>query len=185
MNPKVVAWLQIGSNVGILVGLLLVALQMKQASEIAEAQLGSEGLLATMGAFELMVGEHLDVAWSKAMTNAPEMTDAELGAIDAFLAREWTSAMRLGSLADQGFNDGPDFTTIDKWVFSYLGNDYSLRWWRAARDHIRILNPPMYDAIDAKLATQGADHRTLHARRLSDLRSRDPVVTDPINPTAN
>lgn len=183
MNSKLIVWLQVVSNVGILIGLLLVGLQMKQATEIAAAQLQSDGLVATMGAYEMLAGEGLPVAWSKAMQNAPDLTDAELAAIQAFLSREAISLYRLESLGGIGFNPTPG--TINKWVFVYLGNDYTLRWFRSAGNPIRNSNQRLYDTIDARLTAQGADHRTSHARYLSELRGRDPVVTAPIDPAAN
>jgi hypothetical protein len=175
MNQKLLAWFQVISNIGILVGLLLVGLQLKQASEIAEAELISDGLLSTMGALEMLAGdEQLTVAWRKAMQNSPDLTDDELVAVAYFLIREFTSAARLEALRDRGFNEGPDDSTIDKWVFGYLGNDTSLRWWHGEQNVVRRTNRPLYEAIDAKLSEQGANHRTLHARALSEWRGNTP-----------
>ena len=75
---KVGDWLQIGANIGILAGLILVGLQIKQNTDITRAEL-SHQLWGSVNQFQLaMMGENPAAVIAKAQSNPSELTDEEI-----------------------------------------------------------------------------------------------------------
>lgn len=100
-------WLQAIANVAILAGLILVGLQIRQATAIAEAQFLSELMDSSARGFEIIAGESLPGAWSRAMRNARSLSDEDLAVIDAFLTREWLNGIRFAALSERGRTGAP------------------------------------------------------------------------------
>lgn len=164
-------WLQAIANFAILAGLILVGLQIRQATAIAEAQFLSELMDSSARGFETIAGESLPGAWSRAMRNAQPMSDEDLAVIDAFLTREWLNGIRYAALSERGYGPGaPAPATVEKWVEGYLGNETAQRWWRArAEQGMLDLNPSLRDRVTERLESNGPDHAAAHASLLDVL----------------
>ncbi|MGK0223151.1 MAG: hypothetical protein ACI9ON_002394 [Limisphaerales bacterium] len=174
MGERLNSWLQLGTSIGVLIGLVLVILQLQQGTKITTAQLGSESFESTIRANDLIVGEGLAVAWSRAMANADDLTDAELGVIDAFLRREWLNNTRTIRNIEFGFAaaDWDDSVSVRKWVFGYLGNETAIRWWRQEQSRgVMRMSADFAAKVDALLLEQGSQHHLHHENRLANLRS--------------
>ena len=174
MEERLNSWLQLGASIGVLIGLVLVILQLQQGTKITTAQLGSESFESTIRANDLIVGESLAMAWGKAMANAGDLTDTELGIIDAFLRREWLNNTRTLRNTKLGFadEDWDDSISVQKWVFGYLGNETAIRWWRREQSiGSRRMSADFATEVDALLQEQGNQHHLYHKNRLADLRS--------------
>jgi hypothetical protein len=78
-------WLQVLSNLAVLGGLVLVALQMDQNERLMRVQLLNQ-YGDSMIAFETAVGgENLAVIWAKAVETLEELSLAEMRAMEAML----------------------------------------------------------------------------------------------------
>ena len=64
-------FLQFGANIGILLGLFLVGIQIMETNRIANAQFVADDRAVTMSSYELIIGEKLSETWAKARTNLP------------------------------------------------------------------------------------------------------------------
>jgi hypothetical protein len=164
-------WLQIVSNVGIVVGLALVALQMKQASDIASAQLSSDYFLNVADTYGSAAGDDVPAAWARAQANPPDLTDAEVSAVRYWLTRQWMLSVRLASLEESGFAPPPDSEAFVTGWINLLGNEVSQRWWVAEHDRILLWVPDLRDAVDERLREVGAAQRTVHRRLLEQMRT--------------
>jgi hypothetical protein len=162
-------WLQIASNLGIMVGLVLVGLQMKQASEIAAAELSSQYFQSYADSYGVASGDDLPAAWARAQMNAPDLTDAELSAVKYFLLRQLLMNMRDAQLNEWGFGGSPS-DAVQGWV-NTLGNETALRWWLAEHDRVLKFVPELRDAVDAGLREAGSAQRDAHRRLLMEMRS--------------
>jgi hypothetical protein len=176
MGERLNAWFQLGASIGVLIGLVLVILQLQQGTKIAAAQLGSESFGSTIAANDLIVGEGLSVAWSKAMVNADDLTDADLTVIAAFLNREWLNNTRNLVNGELGFSNGvfnpSSSDSVRKWVFAYLGNETAIRWWRMQQSGRTIgITADFAAKIDTLLQEQGNQHHLFHKNGLTNLRS--------------
>jgi hypothetical protein len=172
-------WLQAIANFAILAGLILVALQIRQATTIAEAQFVSDLMDSSARAFEAMAGESLPGAWSRAMSNAHRLSDEDLAVIDAFLTREWMNGVRYAAVAERGYGPGSTTSgTVEKWAVAYLGNETAMRWWQAAaRKGMLDMNPLLRDRVNERLEALGPTHAAYHADLLDALRGSDSVGT--------
>ena len=174
MGERLNSWLQLGASIGVLIGLALVILQLQQGTKITTAQLGSESFESTIRANDLIVGEGLAVAWGKAMTNADDLTDTELSIVDAFLRREWLNNTRTLRNSKLGFADESWDASISarKWVFGYLGNETTIRWWRHEQSVGEArMSADFASEVEALLRAQGNQHHQYHKKRLVALRS--------------
>jgi len=164
-------WLQIASNVGIVAGLVLVSLQMKQASDITAAQLSSDYFQNMADGYGIASGDDLPAAWARAQMNAPDLADTELSVVKYFLLRQWLMTMRESAMSDRGFSGSPlEDAFVQGWV-NTLGNETALRWWVAEHERALAFVPDVRDAIDARLREVGPAQREAHRRLLEQMRS--------------
>ena len=84
-SSKVGYWLQVGANIGILTGLIMVGLQINQASYLVRNQLVSDQTSDRMAAMASMLGESPAEVVAKAVTTPEQLTDAELVVMDSWI----------------------------------------------------------------------------------------------------
>lgn len=170
-RSRVADWLQIGGNLGILVGLLLVGLQIRETNRITDTQFEFEGWTGPMVSNELIIGEHLAESWTRAMLNSDELTDQDLVVVSSFLNREWIHNARMLQVARAGFSQVTSSdNTLPKWI-AYLGSETGLRWWEARQEgNFLRSNPVLRDQINERLAELGPDHARSQERFLTQLR---------------
>jgi hypothetical protein len=161
--------LQIGANIGILLGLILVGVQIRDSNRIANAQFVADDYLVTMASYELIIGESMSRAWARASANSNEHTDEDIIVIDAFLNREWFKSRRERDIAATGIKPFEIEREITQWVFVYLGNETALRWWEGAGG---ILNtfPELKDGINRRLEGVSDLHHQSHKNRIERFR---------------
>ena len=135
MIDRLNSWLQLAASIGILLGLLLVGVQIQQATDIASAQMQAASFDSTIQANDIIIGEGFAQSWAKARKNSEELTEADHVVIEAFLTREWLNNVRTERSRKAGFLDESwdRAVTTDKWVIAYLGNETAIRWWRSIR----------------------------------------------------
>ncbi|RLA43619.1 MAG: hypothetical protein DRR06_11645 [Gammaproteobacteria bacterium] len=78
-------WLTLGANVGILAGLILVAVQIQQNSQLVRTQLVNDGNLASNELWVSAAGENVMETMAKAIEDPLELTFAEFLVVDTFL----------------------------------------------------------------------------------------------------
>ena len=132
MDPKKTAdWLQVIANLGIVGGLLLVALQMSQTAEISRQDLRARNTEMNMGQQFGMFGERASDAWQKAFFSPETMTAEDLTVVYYILDHRRDLHSLVNSLSA-----GPDEISVD-WEASlrwhahntYGANQISLMWW--------------------------------------------------------
>ena len=162
-------FLQIGANLGILLGLLLVGVQINESNRIANAQFIADDYTVTMTSYELIIGESLSGAWARASSNSSELTDEDIVVIDAFLSREWFKSRRERDIAATEIKQFEIQREITQWVFAYLGNETALRWFESAGGLINTF-PELKDGINRALAERPDSHSQSHKSRIETFR---------------
>jgi len=125
-SGKVSNWLQIGANVGILLGLLLVAIQIRQATDIAKAQIENDFYLADLHLELAMMGEQPQESWAKAVYAPEEMTEEDAAVVDRYLNYNIIQLNRMARMRELGLSTNPYLIDIMEW---HLGNEVARRWW--------------------------------------------------------
>lgn len=128
---KLNKWLQVSANIGIVLGLVLVGLQLKQNSELARIQLLYEESNRAIELETAVVGEQAAEVWAKSIQSPEELTLAEIRIMEALL---WSFMEQLRGtyrLAELGLLSDEDWRSrAESEVTFYLSDPYSRAWWR-------------------------------------------------------
>ena len=129
-NGKLSNWLQIAANVGIVVGLLLVGVQLKQNSDLLKTQLLYDESRRAVDLETLVVGENGAEVWAKSISDAKNMSLPEQRIMEALL---WSFSEQLRStrlLAELGLLEDEEWRLrVNSETAFYLANDYGKAWW--------------------------------------------------------
>ena len=129
-NGKLSNWLQIAANVGIVVGLLLVGVQLKQNSDLLKTQLLYDESRRAVDLETLVVGENGAEVWAKSISDPKNMSLPEQRIMEALL---WSFSEQLRStrlLAELGLLEDEEWRLrVNSETAFYLANDYGKAWW--------------------------------------------------------
>ena len=143
-NLKLANWLQIGANIGIIVGLVLVAMEINQANRIAKAnayQARANAEADAYGAF--LESDQLFQAWSERF----DMTENEV--VELLVAQ-----MLFNSWENLFFQQELDMLEPDHWesvraqIRLRLADDFNFRYWEELKEEFR---PAFVAHVDALL----------------------------------
>jgi hypothetical protein len=144
-------WLSLAANLGLLAGLILVALQLNQTSELARAQLINEGNITASQVWAGLMGEKPAEAIAKSIESPSEMTFSEFMVVDAYLYTAMNIFYRNYELAGEGMFDATDWQqSIDSLGTWFLGNAFGRAWWEEEARH--FFEPEFVAYIDQLLA---------------------------------
>ena len=151
-NDRALRWLEVGANVGIVCGLVLVAFQIAQDRTIAtESQ--NLGLGEEMHEAQLHIsGEELSTSLATAISDPTKLTTKDYVALESFYAAEMTRLIRrefiLGSVSRGA---------VERWVYFLMGNPFGYAYWKS---HPIVVDsaPKSRDAIDSLMTSKGPDH---------------------------
>ena len=150
------------ANVGILAGLGLVAYEINQNSELAEATLRNSRFDTSVSIDLGMLGENPAQALAQANTDPSQLTPEQLHVVEAVLVANLNHIFRVKSLGDLGVVDE------DAWKAFFpdeQGNLFASRldrvfnnpagraWWRKFNDERYFSDPEVRAAMD-RLLTQ-------------------------------
>ena len=148
-------WLQILGNFGLLGGLVLVALQIKQNSDLLELQLRKAEAENYISSELALVGEDFMETWQKHIESPEQLTLAEMRALDAVLYTHtlfrWWSSFQL---YEEGLLEANVWqTAINVDIGLYYNTPYSRAWWSEIRKQLWVSDLPqeLIDYIDASL----------------------------------
>ncbi len=131
-------WLQVGANLGIILGLVLVGFQLKQNTDLLRVQLLYEESQSFINHERQMMGDNPAEAWAKALENPEGLSPAEFRVMDAYLyamSEQWRASHRLRELGI--LNDEWKDRLVEEASF-YLGNPFGRAWWNLYRREIQL-----------------------------------------------
>ena len=125
--------LTLTANVGVLIGLILVAAQIKQNTEITKAQVANDWFLADMQLELAMMGENPAASWTKAVYTPGELTHRDAAVLDRYFNYGLVQLQRLQQMNELGMahDRWKDRISYLRW---HLGNDVGRRWWAHFKD---------------------------------------------------
>ena len=147
-SNKINQWLILGANVGVIVGLVLVVLEIKQANVTTTAEMLSNYQNRWFELDQSVQDAELAQAWAKAMENPDKLTTSEMIQIGGLL---WTFLDQVSAhsrLWELGvFDDAvPSTEVLIRGNASlYFGNAFAQSWWAEhkdtfSRDWVAVLN---------------------------------------------
>ena len=145
-------WAQLMGNVGVLLGLILVGVQIKQNTDAITAQIFTASHESSLQLEYTMLGENAAHVWAKSIESPRDLTLAELRIIEAYIWAEvsrWRFSYEMGA-AGYVANDEWQIL-VNKQAFFFLGNPYGRSWWRALKSSQTNLPPELIYLVDKNL----------------------------------
>ncbi len=128
------AWLQIAASLGLIGGLVLVAVQIQQTRDLARLQLQLEGTLAFQQVEIAMLGESPAEAWAKSIQAPESLSPAEVKIVDSWLVHQVNQWRRTAFMEAEGLAEpGATERVVRKNAWFYFGNSFAKRWWRTIK----------------------------------------------------
>ena len=118
-------WLTLGANVGVVVGLLLVAFQIKQDADLTKAVLFNDHTNSRKEWNQAMMGENPMVVVAKSIERPHELTLAELHVMDMYLIGAINELRRLEVLEDAGLQVD---ASVEGLHHFYFGSNFAKAW---------------------------------------------------------
>lgn len=132
-SEKISRWLTLAANMGVIAGLVLVAIQINQNTQITKAQIANDYFLADMALELAMMGENPAHSWNKAVYDPDALTTLDAVVLDRYFNYGLVQIHRLQEMdkmgmAHEGWEERVDYL---RW---HLGNEVGKRWWEQVKD---------------------------------------------------
>ncbi len=95
-------WLTLGASIGILIGLVLVLVEIRQNSDLLRLQFINDDLIAVAQTEDPLLGENVADVLMKAMYRPEDMTYADFRVADAYLVAKIELIHRRYRLGEEG-----------------------------------------------------------------------------------
>jgi len=122
------SWLGIVANLGVVAGLVLVALQIRQNTQTTKAQVANDWFLADMQLELAMMGENPAATWAKAIFTPDDLDDHEAAILDRYFNFGLVQIQRLQKMHELGVADA-EWMERASYLSWHLGNEVGRRWW--------------------------------------------------------
>ena len=93
-SSKIANWVQTTATVGVIIGIALVVIEMRQAKAMAEAEITAHFFAEIAQNGRAQMGENPAFILSKACLRPSEVTDEELFVLDGYFSTRWSLADR-------------------------------------------------------------------------------------------
>jgi hypothetical protein len=171
LTDTVNRWLTLSANVGVIAGLILVAVQIDQNTRIMKAQIVNDYYLADMNLELAMMGDNPAISWAKAVYAPNELNHVDAAILDRYFNYGMVQIGRLRKMHELGMADD-DWEDRINYLGWHLGNEVGQRWWANYKEDS---SGEFIQMVDEALAR--GDHKD--NRRLLD--SMMPAATDEPN----
>jgi hypothetical protein len=129
LNP----WLNFLANAGVIAGLVLVAVQINQNTEITKAQIANDYFIADMNLELAMMGDDPASSWVKAVYTPDEINHLDAAILDRYFNYGVVQVLRLQEMHELGLAPDNWQERVD-YLSWHLGNEAGRRWWDHAKD---------------------------------------------------
>jgi hypothetical protein len=129
---KINPWLNFAANVGVIAGLILVAVQINQNTEITKAQIANDYFLADMNLELAMMGDDPADSWVKAVYAPNEISRLDAVILDRYFNYGVVQIQRLQQMHELGLAPD-DWQERFNYLSWHLGNEVGRRWWNYSK----------------------------------------------------
>jgi hypothetical protein len=159
-SGKLANWLQILGNVGLIAGLVLVAVQIKENTDATKAQMVNEGFAAELALRLAVVGENASSALSKAIDRPDALTTEEMVVLTRLQEANFSVRARNEWIDDMGYGIASSLLTTAEGnanitVWEHLDTPFGLAWWQDAKKGMWLSTPKTTAQIEHLLAALG------------------------------
>lgn len=169
-------WLMVAANLGVMGGLVLVAMQMRLNTETVRLQNAGD-LYRGFAAGELvLMGDTSGAAWVTAVLHPDELTEEQFGGqLWAYYNNMMWVAQNNWHAHEEGLATDESWDFARKFVAASLGFRVARIWWEQSKGYYE---PEFSNVIDAELAQNDPDEVERSLRQMLDtigsLDQKDP-----------
>jgi hypothetical protein len=120
------SWLSVGANIGVVIGLLLVAFQIKQDADLTKVQLFSDHTDSRREWNQAMMGSNPMEVVAKSIERPHELTLAELQVMDMYFVAAINELRRLELLRQTGLETDASVEGLQSF---YFGSNFAKAWY--------------------------------------------------------
>ena len=147
-------WLQVSANIGIVLGLVLVGVQLKQNSDLTRIQMLYEESQRAVNLELQVVGERGAEVWAKSIEDPENMTLEEIRIMEALLWSFIEVQRGTYRLATLGLIEDADWKQrVQSEVSFWLADRYSRAWWENYSNESSSVPPELLNEIEARRAS--------------------------------
>lgn len=150
-------WLTLGANVGILVGLILVVLEIRQNSALVRVQIVDSTFSDQQAQVMARVGDDSARAWARSIENPGNMTLADVQVIEAEFRSTLLRLRRCALMEELGIFSGrwrQDYEWYSRPFTTPIGRAFWNYWYDDSVDWMR----DMQVCIDKSVPTMESDY---------------------------
>ncbi|MCJ7555797.1 MAG: hypothetical protein MUP90_02650 [Gammaproteobacteria bacterium] len=134
-TDRVSRWLTFGSNVGVLIGIVILIFELRQSSAIAEAQFYLDQVNLNETAELAMLGENPAAVWEKSVFDPKTLSPADVRVMDAYLGSRLYVWSDMLVLEERGFTErGATAENMNASIAFFFGTTFAQTWWKQERE---------------------------------------------------
>ena len=171
-------WLALAANLGVVAGLILLALELRQNTQVVKAQSVTNLFMGMAAGETAFMGEDTAAAYVKALDSPETLTDEEISIVWAYLNVRMWSVQQAYSMHTLGLASDETWQTAKSWAFVSINFPFGQVWW----DEVKFIYPSdMVEEIDRDSAN--ADPHLEEGRIVERIveRLKDGVMESPAN----
>ncbi len=157
MAAKLAAWLQVLGNFGVILGLVLVAVQIKQSSDLARVQMGHDAWIMNSQLEFGLLGENPQAVLARIWIDSEPLSDEDLVAADRYFTGLTFHAKRVAYANDAGLNLYSEETQASG-IAQLFSNRVGRAWWALNRDAVAADAPRFRDRMDELLTIDAPNY---------------------------
>jgi hypothetical protein len=152
MNDKLTRWIQIGSNIAVFGGLVLLIFEMNQNRQLSQAGMISSGYAIAIDTQTAYLGENPMQVVAKSILDPSSLSEAELLIMGNYLSSQILIESRKRALLENGVY-GEEVSALrimsKPWADNYFGNQFAQSWYISEKARGRMEYYPYADEIEA------------------------------------
>lgn len=123
-------WLTVATNMAVLLGVILLAYELRQNANIARLEMIQTRISAHQQSEQAFLDPELSAIWVKSFSEPESMTLAEIRSMDAYMAIHMNQMMRVLRQEQQGLLEKDETLKLMEGDFWFLfGSPFGQAWW--------------------------------------------------------
>ncbi len=173
-SDRINRWLTLGANLGVLVGIIFLAVEIRQNSELARIQLTDERMTTWQQGELVVLGDSIAHVWEKSVLDPASLSLAETRMLDAYLAFQLTNATRILHLETDGLMvPGATKRYLEGNMPFFFDTEFARAWWEIEgrtweQELVEIAEPVIADVTKDQSVIKLRKIRALAAERVGD-----------------
>lgn len=132
-SDRVTRLLSLAANVGVIVGLVFLVLEMRQTSAIATVQARLDYAAGWRSVDESRQDESFSAVLTKSIENPRDLSLSEVVRLDAYYSGVLDQMLSAQSTRAAGLVDGPFSEVANSVGAMYFSNEFARAWWSQVR----------------------------------------------------